>query len=301
MTTKGHGEGVRQLREWGVKGVKVDFWHSDKQDRIQQYRDVLRDAAEFHLLVDFHGSTIPRGWSREFPNLVSMEAVFGAEQYKFARGLRGKAPRHNTILPFTRNVVGPMDYTPVTFSDSKFPHTTTDAHELALSVIFESGVQHFADSVESYRSLPDAPKQFLKDVPAAWDDTRAIAGTPGRAVLVARRAGAVWYVAGISGQDAADVMKLPLDFLGAGAWQLTLIRDGADDRTFDASTRPRRPVTRSRFRSARTAALSAAWSRAPPPDRRRDDTDFRTATKPWIDVISSRRPEPEVCSRWSPT
>ena len=81
-------------------------------------------------------------------------------------------------------------------------------------------------------------RQFLKDVPAAWDDTRAIAGTPGRAVLVARRAGAVWYVAGISGQDAADVMKLPLGFLGAGAWQLTLIRDGADDRTFDASTRP---------------------------------------------------------------
>jgi len=239
MTTKeARRAEFARLREWGVKGVKVDFWHSDKQDRIQQYRDVLRDAAEFHLLVDFHGSTIPRGWSREFPNLVSMEAVFGAEQYKARVEMSKNGPRHNTILTFTRNVVGPMDYTPVTFSDSKFPHTTTDAHELALSVIFESGVQHFADSVESYRSLPDAPKQFLRDVPAAWDDTRAIAGTPGRAVLVARRAGAVWYVAGISGQDAADVMKLPLGFLGAGAWQLTLIRDGADDRTFDASTRP---------------------------------------------------------------
>ena len=128
-----------KLRDWGVKGVKVDFWHSDKQDRIQQYRDVLRDAAEFHLIVDFHGCTIPRGWSREFPNLVSMEAVFGAEQYKARAEMSKNGPRHNTILPFTRNVVGSMDYTPVTFSDSKFPHTTTDAHELALAVVFEFG------------------------------------------------------------------------------------------------------------------------------------------------------------------
>ena len=114
-----------KLRDWGVKGVKVDFWQSDKQDRIRQYRDLLRDAAEFHLLVDFHGCTLPRGWSREFPNLVTMEAVFGAEQYKARVEMAEGGARHNTILPFTRNVVGSMDYTPVTFSDAKFPHRTT--------------------------------------------------------------------------------------------------------------------------------------------------------------------------------
>ena len=150
MTT--HEQRVKeftQLRAWGVKGVKVDFWQSDKQDRIAQYRDLLKDAADFQLMVDFHGSTIPRGWQREFPNLIGMEAVAGAEQYKFREDYAGKAPWLNTVLPFTRNVAGPMDYTPVTFSDAKYPHRTTNAHELALSVIFETPIQHFADSVGS--------------------------------------------------------------------------------------------------------------------------------------------------------
>jgi hypothetical protein len=226
-----------KLRDWGVKGVKVDFWHSDKQDRIRQYRDVLRDAADFHLLVDFHGCTLPRGWEREFPNLIGMEAVFGAEQYKGKQIFADNSPVHNTILPFTRNVVGAMDYTPVTFSDSKYPHKTTYAHELALSVIFEAGVQHFADSVEAYRGLPDAPRQFLRAVPVAWDETRAVSGEPGRAVVIARRAGDVWYIGGLSGQADASTATVPLDFLGAGEWTAAIIRDGASDRTFDTDAR----------------------------------------------------------------
>jgi alpha-glucosidase len=226
-----------KLQAWGVKGVKVDFWHSDKQDRIRQYRDILRDAADFHMLVNFHGCTIPRGWSREFPNLIGMEAVYGAEQYKFRGVLTANGPRHNTVLPFTRNVVGPMDYTPVTFSNTPYPHTTTNAHELALSVVFETAIQHFADSVESYRGLPDAPKQFLRQVPTAWDDTRALSGEPGRDVVVARRADEIWYVGGISAQDAATTARAPLSFLGPGSWTMTTIRDGATDRTFETATR----------------------------------------------------------------
>ena len=226
-----------KLQTWGVKGVKVDFWHSDKQDRIQQYRDILRDAADFHLLVNFHGCTIPRGWSREFPNLIGMEAVFGAEQYKFREVMAQQGASHNAVLPFTRNVIGPMDYTPVTFSDTKFPHKTTNAHELALSVVFETPIQHFADSVESYRGLPDAPKQFLKQVPTAWDETRGLSGEPGQTVVVARRAGDVWYVGGISGQDSAATARVPLSFLGPGTWTVTTIRDGSGDRAFDAATR----------------------------------------------------------------
>lgn len=229
---------MARLKEWGVKGIKVDFWHSDKQDRIRQYRDVLADAADFGLLVDFHGSTVPRGWSREFPNLISMEGVFGAEQYKFRETFTRKAAWHNTVLPFTRNVVGPMDYTPVTFTDVKYPRTTTSAHELALSVVFESGVQHYADSVTAYAALSEAPKTFLKQVPAAWDDTRVLSGEPGRSLVIARRDGATWYVAGLSGQDEAEIARVPLAFLGTGAWSMTLIRDGAADRTFDSATRP---------------------------------------------------------------
>jgi hypothetical protein len=226
-----------QLQKWGVKGVKVDFWHSDKQDRIRQYREILRDAAEFQLLVNFHGCTIPRGWSREFPNLVGMEAVFGAEQYKFRESMAEQGAWFNTVLPFTRNVVGPMDYTPVTFSDAKYPHKTTNAHELALSVAFESGVQHFADSVESYRSLPEAAKTFLKQVPSAWDETRALSGEPGQFVVIARRDRDVWYVGGINGRTEAQTVRVDLGFLKEGRWAAVIVRDGAQDREFASESK----------------------------------------------------------------
>jgi alpha-glucosidase len=222
-----------KLKAWGVKGVKVDFWHSDKQDRIKQYRDVLRDAADYQLMVNFHGCTVPRGWSREFPNLVGMEAVFGAEQYKFREGYAEKAPWHNTVLPFTRNVAGPMDFTPVTFSDAKYPHRTTNAHELALSVIFETPIQHFADSVESYRGLPDPVKRFLEQVPTAWDETRVLSGEPGDTVVIARRNGGVWYIAGINGKDVPRDVSVHVEFLKDGEWRGLLIQDGGQDRQFE--------------------------------------------------------------------
>ncbi len=221
-----------RLRSWGVKGVKVDFWQSDKQDRIRQYRDVLEDAADFELLVNFHGCTVPRGWSREYPHLVAMEGVSGAEQYKFNERFPARAASHNTILPFTRNVVGPMDYTPVTFSDSRHPHRTTNAHELALSIVFESGIQHFADSVDAYRALPETPKRFLQHVPTAWDDTRVLSGEPGRLVVVARRRGDAWYIGGVNGRDEPQDTKVDFSFAGRGRWSATIIRDGATDRAF---------------------------------------------------------------------
>jgi len=226
-----------RLRDWGVRGVKVDFWQSDKQDRIRQYREVLADAADFHLLVNFHGCTLPRGWSREFPHLVGMESVMGAEQYKFSEEYQAKSAWHNTVLPFTRNVPGEMDYTPVTFTDHKYPHHTTNAHELALSVVFEVGVQHLADSDKAYRALPDGPKTFLKQVPAAWDETALVDGEPGKSVVIARRAGDVWYVGGINGQEAPQDTRVEMSFLGQGSWQLTLIRDGENDRSFATASR----------------------------------------------------------------
>src|SRR3954447_17865336 len=215
-----------KLKAWGVKGVKVDFWHSDKQDRIAQYRAVLMDAIDYELMVNFHGSTIPRGWSREFPNLIGMEAVFGAEQYKFREGYAAKAPWHNTVLPFTRNVAGPMDFTPVTFSDAKYPHVTTNAHELALSVVFETPIQHFADSVESYRSQPREVKRFLSQVPTAWEETRVLSGEPGETLVIARRDRRAWYVAGINGADAPVSVTISAAFLGDGLWNAEAISDG---------------------------------------------------------------------------
>jgi hypothetical protein len=225
-----------KLQGWGVKGVKVDFWHSDKPDRIRHYRELLEDAADFQIVVNFHGSTIPRGWSREYPHLMSMEAVFGAEQYKFRQAFTTRAAWLNTVLPFTRNVIGPMDYTPVTFTDVRYPRTTTNAHELAQSVAFESGIQHFADSVESYRSLPEAVKDFLRRVPVAWDETRGLSGEPGKAVVVARRSAETWYVGGLNA-DTATTAAVSLSFLGAGSWGVSIISDGASDREWQVVTR----------------------------------------------------------------
>jgi len=195
--------------DWGVAGVKLDFMESDSAQRMRWYRDVARAAAERRLLVDFHGSTAPRGLSRTWPNVLTFEAVRGAESYK---GDAPVSPAHNVTLPFTRNAIGPMDYTPVTFSAPG--RRTSLAHELALSVVFESGLQHFADSPAAYAGQPVA-ERWLRDVPVAWDETRLLAGHPGRAATIARRAGERWYVGAIRA-GAGGAIELPLAFLEPG-------------------------------------------------------------------------------------
>jgi hypothetical protein len=213
---------MAKIAGWGVAGIKVDFFHSDKPDGIARYLDILADAAEHRLMVNFHGCTIPRGWTRTWPHLMTMEGVRGAETYIFDGDFPAVAPGHNTILPFTRNAVGPMDYTPVTFSDNRYPHLTTGGHELALAVVFESGLLHLADSARSYRSLGPDVARVLARMPVAWDETRCLAGEPGRQVVIARRAGPDWYVAGISGCADATTVGLDLaDLTGPdGAWML---------------------------------------------------------------------------------
>lgn len=215
------------LQEIGVKGVKVDFFQSDKSCIIQQYHDILKDAAEFGLVVNFHGCTLPRGWRRTYPNLVSMESVRGAECYKFDQRFSAAAPRLNASYPFVRNVVGPMDYTPVTFSHNTYQHFTSLGHELALTVVFESGILHFADGVESYRSLPKDVIQYLKDIPVVWDESILLSGHPGKDVLIARRSGKKWYVAGINGEFVNSKFEFTSSFLQEGVYQMQLIKDGA--------------------------------------------------------------------------
>ena len=133
--------------------------------------------------------------------MLSTEGVYGAEWYNNVPTFTKKAARHNATLPFTRNVIGPMDYTPCTFSDSQHPHITSHGHELALTVLYESGLQHLADRPESYLSQPKEVQDFLSSLPAAWDETRLIAGYPGEYVIMARRSGKKWYLAGINGTD----------------------------------------------------------------------------------------------------
>lgn len=219
------------LREMGVSGIKVDFFAGDQQDMMQYYIDILEDAAKYHLLVNFHGATIPRGWARTYPNLMSTEAVYGAEWYNNAGVLTDKAAGHNTTLPFTRNIVGSMDYTPVTFSNSQHPHITSFAHELALAVVFESGIQHFADRPSAYYDLAEEPRKFLMGFPTAWDETKLINGYPGEVVVIARRKGKLWYVAGLNGKDTEQTLNLNLNFLSKSGYSFQLFKDGADTKT----------------------------------------------------------------------
>ncbi len=221
---------MRRIAEWGVVGMKVDFFQSDKQVGIQLIEDIITDAADHQLMVNLHGCTVPRGWTRRWPHLMTLEAVPGAEQYIFLPTYPAAAPSNNTVLPFTRNVVGPMDYTPTTFSDQTYPRLTTAAHELALSVVFESGLQHFADSAESYRRQPTEVVDFLRSVPANWEETRFVAGRPGEFVVLARRSGAKWYLAGINGSANARSVGVPIGFFhGSDSVQTFLDGDSRDE------------------------------------------------------------------------
>ena len=234
LTHENRVEEFTKLKRLGVAGVKIDFFESEKQNMIKYYLDILQDAAQFEMMVYFHGCIVPKGWTRTYPNLMTCEAVRGAEWYNNTPDFTLPAAEHNATLPFTRNVVGPMDYTPVTFTNSQYPHITSYGHELALSVLFESGIQHFADRPEGYRALPDAAKTFLKNVPNAWDDTKLLDGYPGKEVTIARRKGNDWYVGGISADARREKIKtIKFDFLPEGVkYKLTLIADGGHDKTF---------------------------------------------------------------------
>ncbi len=206
------------VRSWGVRGVKLDFMESDTQARYQWYDAVLAKTAELHLMVNFHGSTIPHGLARTWPHIMSMEAVRGAENYP--------QPVNNPVQAFTRNVVGSMDYTPTSLDVGI--RKASIAHEIALPVVYESGWTHFADKPEAYERYPEALR-FLNQVPARWDETRYVAGHPSEGAVLARRSGDRWFLGAISVGPARTVTA-PLAFLGGGEWRLELVRDGAGER-----------------------------------------------------------------------
>ncbi len=193
----------------GVVGIKVDFWCSDRQEAIAAQQALMRDTAARKMVLNLHGCTIPRGWQRTWPNLLSTEAVLGDESYFYEPRYKEKAAELDTVLPFTRNVAGPMDVTPVACSPKKYDRTTTAAHELATALVFTSGIIHFADKPEFFESLPPEALKIFRDAPARWDETRCLVGDPGRVVVFARRSGNSWFVAGLSG--TSDPLPVSLD------------------------------------------------------------------------------------------
>lgn len=203
---------------WGVRGVKVDFFDGDTQVTMQLYEKLAQVAAEYRLLVNFHGSTKPNGIGRKWPNVLTQEGVFGAEQGELSAA-------HNLSLLFTRNAIGAMDYTPGAYSNSG--GQTTWAHQTALPVLFASYVQHYSDHGAMYRD--SIAREFLRALPATWDDTRLLEGNPSQYATIARRRGTDWYVGTIvSGTGRTAV--IPLSFLTAGTtYTAHIYLDGTSD------------------------------------------------------------------------
>lgn len=217
-----------RLQAMGIKGVKIDFFGGDGQSVIKYYHDILIDAAKYKLLVNFHGATLPRGWQRTYPHLLTTEAIRGFEMVTFGQYDADAEANHCSMLPFTRNAFDPMDFTPMNLYkiQTKVQRKTSSAFELALSVLFLSGIQHYAESPDGMSHVPDFVKEFLRQLPNSWDDVRFIDGYPGKYVVIARRSGSKWYVAGINGEDSTRKISFQLDSFHKK--KATLIADGKD-------------------------------------------------------------------------
>lgn len=218
----------KTFADWGVSAVKIDFMDRSDQWMVDYYERVVKEAAAHKLLIDFHGAFKPAGLDITYPNLISYEGVLGLEQ------MGNCQPKNSLYLPFMRNVVGPMDYTPGamismqpnTYSASR-PNSAgvgTRAYQMAIFVVFESGVQMLADSPTQYYRNPECT-QFMVDVPVTWDETRALMGKAGEYVVVAKRKGDNWYLGAMTAEKEREI-EVPLSFLGDGSYQMYYFEDG---------------------------------------------------------------------------
>ncbi|MFB9863761.1 glycoside hydrolase family 97 protein [Rufibacter immobilis] len=208
---------MQWMKKNGVKGIKVDFFGGDKQETMRLYEDILSDANDYGLMVVFHGATLPRGWERMFPNYVGSEAVLASENLMFSQHANDREAFSATLHPFIRNAVGSMEFGGVVLN-KRYNRTnnggnhrkTTDAFQLATSVLFQNPVQFFALAPNNLQDAPAFAIDFMKQVPTTWDDTRFLDGYPGKYSVLARQHGTNWYVAGVNAQAEPVNLKLSL-------------------------------------------------------------------------------------------
>ena len=209
LTQEDREKEFSRIKDMGIKGIKVDFFGGDGQDMMSYYIDIFESAAKYGIMVNTHGCTLPRGWHRTYPNLVSMESVKGEEYCTFTQEETNEEPSHSCMLPFTRNVFDPMDFTPTVFGEIAYrERVTTNSFELAQAILFLSGIQHYAETDIGMQKVPDFVKQYMKDIPVSWDESKFIDGYPGKYVIIARKTGKTWYVAGINGEDQVKEKEL---------------------------------------------------------------------------------------------
>ena len=220
-------------RDWGVKGIKIDFMQMCDQNMVNFYEDVARECFERHLLVDYHGAFKPAGLQRKYPNAMTYEGVYGMEHDKCSYDI---SPEHDLVLPFTRMVAGPMDYTPgATINATKedfrerWEHPMsqgTRAHQAAIFIAFESPLTMMCDSPSNYYRNHEYAR-FLASIPTVWDETVALEAKAGDYLLMARRNGDVWYVAGLNDWTGRE-LQATLDFLGEGEYEAKIFSDGVN-------------------------------------------------------------------------
>ncbi|SDH33877.1 Glycosyl-hydrolase 97 C-terminal, oligomerisation [Bacteroides ovatus] len=215
---------MKWMQSIGIRGIKVDFFGGDKQMTMQLYEDILSDANEYGLLVIFHGCTLPRGWERMYPNFASSEAVLASENLHFSQGSCDHEAFNATLHPFIRNTVGSMDfggsalnkYYNVDNAPRGSRRVTSDVYALATAVLFQSPVQHFALAPNNLTDSPSWAIDFMKEVPTTWDEVRFIDGYPGKYVILARRHGDKWYIAGVNAQKETLKLKVNLPMFSNG-------------------------------------------------------------------------------------
>jgi len=234
-------EALALYERWGVKGIKVDFMDRDDQEMVEFYHRVMKKTAEHRLLLDLHGAYRPTGLVRTYPHFLTQEGIMGAEYNKWSRRVTAT---HNVTLPFTRMLLGPMDYTPGGFRN-KTPETfeirfkapevmTTRGQALAMFVVYESPFACVSDTPDAYTNQDGA--DFLKLVPTTWDETKVLAGDIGQFIVIARRSGKDWYIGAMTNEQARTV-EVPLDFLGGAPFTATVWADGAAQTTLKKETR----------------------------------------------------------------
>ncbi len=222
--------------KWGVSGVKIDFMDRQDQEMVNFYHDVVKKAAKHHLIIDFHGAYKPTGFSRTYPNLITREGVMGNEYSKWSNRV---TPEHNVTLPFTRGLLGEMDYTPVAFKNVKPEDFVTEdkskdycpmvqstrCHQLAMPVVFESALTVFCDSPDNYNT--GIGQEFLKAVPTSWDETKVLNASLGEFITVARKSAEKWFIGGMTNSEERN-LDIDLSFLKEGNYKVIIFQD-ADD------------------------------------------------------------------------
>lgn len=232
---------MRWMQSIGIRGIKVDFFGGDKQMTMQLYEDILSDANEYGLLVIFHGCTLPRGWERMYPNFASSEAVLASENLHFSQGSCDHEAFNATLHPFIRNTVGSMDFGGSAlnkyYNADNAPRgsrrVTSDVYALATAVLFQSPVQHFALAPNNLTDAPSWAIDFMKEVPTTWDEVRFIDGYPGKYVILARRHGDKWYIAGVNAQKETLKLKVNLPMFSNGE----KVRLFSDDKALQGSVK----------------------------------------------------------------